>query len=473
VADTRIPGKPQPTLTTAQWYGSPVVDGNPDVTYGFQYGVSARSPGIYYEMLQTWPVLTSNFSDACDDSIAIQWETEKFEDETDAERAWNDTLENLLRQRLVVEMADRSEVGFNQFLQFIPHVLFYGFGAYQIGFDGDFESGKLTIWEIDRSAIKQFHYNTGDIRPTSISVQYSTGFQSEVDLFPNLIWIANNSPALGQMLGMSLGRPLINPYELWRRHIIGEGRYTLSAAGILDVQTPCDADGNPTDDDQANAKTRQMLDLACSGSLLGATWPRPNQKLNYFAPAAAPPFVAMRADCDRMAADLLGNNLATIASRQYATSGLAHEISEAQVKRTIARTNSRVNRFGMAIAQRMAQCTDYAGRIRKFRMVRAVEVDVLQKVRAYSELLRDGALIPQPGDQKVLRDLLGILPLVETQALPIRVDSARAVLDIERDYPSLPLDVVNALRANAGLPEKSAVPVVTVPLPTAPEVSIV
>jgi len=47
------------------------------------------------------------------------------------------------------------------------------------------------------------------------------------------------------------------------------------------------------------------------------------------------------------------------------------------------------------------------------------------------------------------------------------------VLDIERDYPSLPLDVVNALRANAGLPEKSAVPAVTVPLPAAPEVSIV
>jgi len=414
-----------------------MVDSNPAATYSYLYGTSASNPGAYREMLQTFPVAASNWADACDDCGALEFEWEKLNNETEDEAAWNDTLEDMLRNRLAVEYADRRVAGFSNVLRFIPDVIFYGFGAYQMAFNGpDFERGVLTLWEIARHAITDFVWGQGELRPRFIRVRTADGMRQDVD-FNHIVWVANNSKSVGELLGVALARPLLTPFETWRKHLIGEGRFSLLAAGVTFIDTPMASEYAPSTDDEAAKKTTQILEGISDGTIVAAQFPLAGQTASYFAPATAPPFVAMRADLERVANAQMGNDLAVVYAQPYSPSGKAEVISEKQVQRTIARTNERVNAFSNAIAQRLAWGTGYKGRIRECRTLKSFEVDALQKVRIYNECVRDGVLMPQRGDEEAIRDLLGFLPKIESKSLAIRVPAARDVLTMLQDFPNI------------------------------------
>jgi len=414
-----------------------MIDGNPLATYPYLYGTNAANPGAFFEMLQTWPVVASNYSDACDDCGALKFEWERFEDETDEEAAWNDTLEDMLRNRIKVEYAERAVSGFENVLRFIPDVIFYGFGAYQMAWSGrDFETGTLSLWEIARSAITDFVWQQGALRPSHIRVRLTSGMRVDVN-FDHIVWVCNNSKSIGALLGTSMARPLLTPFETWRKHMHGEGRYSLVAAGIAVISSVMKSEFEPSPDNVANQKTIDILEGIADGSIVAAELPVANQQISHFSPSTAPPFVALRADLERIANALADNQLATVYAQPYSPSGKAEVISEKQVERTIARTNERVNAFSNAIAQRMAASTGYTGRIRKCRTLKTFEVDALQKVRAFAECVRDGIVTPQRGDEEAVRNLLGILPKIETKNLAIRVPQAREVLSMLQEFPNI------------------------------------
>ncbi|NRA58105.1 MAG: hypothetical protein HRU13_08360 [Phycisphaerales bacterium] len=339
-------------------------------------------------------------------------------DETPAEAAFNDALEEMLFGRLRIETADGYDQGLAHWLGWLVHPACWGAGLAAPYYDaaGGMNAGAhLYVRPMELSAVDRFLAERGDGTPASI--RYRTVNHSVQEIAYNaLVHVTTVGSRPGHWFGYNpVFRSLTSLFVQWRQLVIQKAGSYMTSGGVLAAKQQADAGT------VSQAETEQML-IALRALESGETRSiitTPAYDLQVLSPSGTMP--DWRTEEEGLAArvkERFSNAAATLGLSTHGSRAVADTMSDEDKARAAKRRNSLVNRGWMRLAQWVARQEGYEGRIRTLTTVEEDAGIDLATVPAIVQAKQAGLIDWTEQDAAWLRKGLGLPELEERPEEP-------------------------------------------------------
>lgn len=391
------------------------------------------NPGVYQEMLASWPALRTAVSQTLDAVGAVSIVTDPLEGETAEEADFNDRLESLLFDRTCLVTGDGYRKGFGNILR-------ESFTCVPVGF-----SVLVPYWDVNNVTLKTLGDHYLYIEPLSqaavyewevdhstgalLGVQYQSGNmflnrQQNMLAAQQFVHFAHNSIP-GQYFGDGELRAHVANYHLVSQIRRQQFLINERAGGFLDIMQPQGGISN-----ENRAQLERMAELFGEGQ----NWViRPfGSEFELKFPTGNPPdLIGQIRELDSQALQSWASVMDTLGVSQNGSRATAEVMEEKSARVNANKIRPFVSLVYERISRWIAHSLGYKGRVRRARPTDIQEVDRLKRVDLLGKATASGLVSWGGQDEDAIRDYLDLSPRKDKEgARAVTVGQVQAVTQI-------------------------------------------
>jgi len=402
------------TPSIPQWSsGTPDVESKRALGVAQKFGYSGL-PGLYQEMIQTWPALRTAYGRTLDTVASVTVEAPPLEDETPEERRYNERLASaLLDGRIGLASADGLRSGFGEVLASAFSCHAFGFSVLvpywegrSLGDEGaGLESGQRLIVEpLAQSSVARWIPDPETQDYSSIAYYTTNGFARATNQITRdqlVHFVHRGLP--GQYYGDGELRALVLLYELLSTIRRQQYQINQRSTGVVVVREGPGA-GN------AN---RGGLESQLERFGDGQPWVVVPQGADFSVqfPSGSPPnLIEQIRHIDAEALNMWASMMDVLGVSQHGSRAVAGAMEEKAARVNANRIAPFVSRVYRKLGEWIARGEGYRGRIRDAVPVGLEEVDRGARVELLAKATRDGLVSWTGDDEAGLREELDIQP---------------------------------------------------------------